>query len=138
MHDHAIIHVIATGLTTAFIIGIIYVVSAIGKGLRKFKGIRHLRGDEICKVDYIVERISHIDISPKIGKAEYIKFYLDPNDESAFYAISPKYLKQLRPRLEKLASKFEQTESSYGHKYAERSFFIGETLIFSWKNEVKI
>ena len=138
MHDHAIIHVIATGLTTAFIIGIIYVVSTIGKGLRKFKGIKYRRGDEIRKVDYIVERISHIDISPKIGKAEFIKFYLDPNDESAFYAISPEYLKQLRPRLEKLANKFDQTESTYGYKYAERSCFIGETLIFSWKNEVKI
>lgn len=85
-----------------------------------------------------MEKISYIDINPKVGKVEFIEFYLDPNYESAFYSISPEKLKYLRPKLENLINKFEQTESSYGHKYAERSFFIVDKLIFSWKNEAKI
>lgn len=129
---------IVTGFGMIFLFAIIIVVKMFSKGIDKVKDIKHLRDDEIAKVDYIVEKLSHIDVNPKVGKVEFIEFYLDPSDESAFYAISPEYLKRLRPKLENLVNQFEQTDSSYGHKYAERRFLIGDKLIFSWQNEVKI
>lgn len=129
---------IVTGFGMIFLFAIILMAKMFSKGIDKVKDIKHLRDDEIAKVDYIVEKLSHIDVSPKVGKVEFIDFHLDPSDESAFYAISPEYLKRLRPKLENLVNQFEQTDSSYGHKYAERRFFIGDKLIFSWQNEVKI
>lgn len=134
----AIKSAIATGLAMIFLFAIIFVVKMLIKGVNKVKEIKHLRYDEIAKVDYIVEKLSYIEINPKVGKVEFIEFYLDPSDESVFYAISPEYLKRLRPKLENLVNQFEQTDSSYGHKYAERRFLIGDKLIFSWQNEVKI
>lgn len=138
MYGDAVVKAISAGLLMALIIGIIYAIQAISKGVNKVKKVRHARNDEIAKVDYIVEKLSHIDVSPKVGKVEFIEFYLNPSDEGAFYTISPEYLKRLRPKLENLVNQFEQTDSSYGHKYAERRFLIGDKLIFSWQNEVKI
>ncbi len=129
---------ISTILGMAFLFAIILMAKMFSKGIDKVKDIKHLRDDEIAKVDYIVEKLSHIDVSPKVGKVEFIEFYLNPSDEGAFYAIAPEYLKRLRPKLENLVNQFEQTDSSYGHKYAERLFLIGDKLIFSWQNEVKI
>ena len=138
MHSGSIYQAVIVGFATVFIAGAIYIVSKIGKGINKVKEIKYQLDNEIGKVDYVVEKISYIDINPKVGKVEFIEFYLDPNYESAFYSISPEKFMYLRPHLENLINKFEQTESSYGHKYAERSFFIGDKLIFSWKNEAKI
>ena len=87
---------------------------------------------------FIVENLSCIDVQPPKGKAEYINFYLGQDNESAFYAVSPEHIKRLRPKLEQITHTFEQTKNSYGHNYAERRFYIGDKLIFRWKNEVKI
>ena len=138
MYADAILKAIAAGLVTAFLIALVYALKTISKGVDKIRAVKLARNDELTKVNYVIEKISHIEVIPNIGKVEYIDFYLNSEDESAFYAISPEHLKRLRPKLDALANKFEQNEMSYGHKYAERRFFIGDNLIFNWKNEVKI
>lgn len=138
MYADAILKAIAAGLVTAFLIALVYAIKVISRGIDKVRTVKYARYDELNKVNYVVEKISRIDVIPNIGKVEYIDFYLNLEDESTFYAISPEHLKRLRPKLDALANKFEQNEISYGHKYAERRFFIGENLIFNWKNEVKI
>ena len=113
MYADAILKAIAAGLVTAFLIALVYAIKVISRGIDKVRAVKYARHDELNKVNYVVEKISHIDVIPNIGKVEYIDFYLNSEDESAFYAISPEHLKRLRPKLDALANKFEQNEMNW-------------------------
>lgn len=132
------IEALATGLSTIILIGIVLAVKAMKKGVDKVKDLNQLRNDELYKMDNVVQKIESIDIFPVTGKVESINFFLNENDESLFYAIPPSYLKRLRKKLELLAKNFKESDLSYGYQYAERHFYIGNKLIFSWKNEINL
>lgn len=138
MSGHAIGQAMIAGIATLFLIGIILAIKAIGKGVNKAREITHLSTDKLSKVDLLVAKLSYISVIPDTGKAEYIHFYLNQEDEKLFYDIPPEYLKRLRPKLEKLIDQLEQNDVTYGHQYAERQFYIGSKLIFSWHKEMKI
>lgn len=134
----AIGQAIAAGMATLFLIGVILVIRTIKKGIDKVSDIKHSRDEEISKVDLVISKLSHIEIIPEIGKIDYIYFYLREEDEKLFYSIPPEYLKRLRPKLEILVNQLAKNESSYGHQYAERQFYIGDKLIFKWQKDVRI
>lgn len=137
MSAEVIIGGISAGLATAIVIGIFYAIKAIAKGVEKTKAVAGFLKEELDKVDRLVERITYSE-NPEIGKVEVVRFHLSQADESLFYAIPPKYLKRLRAKLEKMLQSVPDTTASYGRQYAERQFWIGNQLIFSWKNEVKV
>lgn len=138
MHADSLGRAIAAGLATLFLIGLILAIKAIRKGVNKVNEVRHSRSDELAKVNLAIENISYISVIPDVGKVDYIHFYLNQEDEKLFYDIPPEYLKRLRPKLEKLIDQLEQNDVTYGHQYAERQFYIGSKLIFSWHREMKI
>lgn len=133
----AITSAIAAGLATAMLIGFIYAIKAVVRGVEKTKEVTGFLKEELDKVDRLIERVSYSE-NPEIGKVETIHFHLSQADESLFYAIPPKYIKRLRTKLEKMLQSVPDTTTSYGRQYAERQFWIGNQLIFSWKNEVKV
>lgn len=137
MGAEAIKSAIVAGLAMAMLIGIVYAIKAIAKGVEKTKAVAGFLKEELDKVDRLVERITYSE-NPEIGKVEVVRFHLSQADESLFYAIPPKYLKRLRAKLEKMLQSVPDTTASYGRQYAERQFWIGNQLIFSWKNEVKV
>lgn len=137
MGAEAIKSAIVAGLAMAMLIGIVYAIKAIAKGVEKTKAVAGFLKEELDKVDRLVERITYSE-NPEIGKVEIVCFHLSQADESLFYAIPPKYIKRLRTKLEKMLQSVPDTTASYGRQYAERQFWIGNQLIFSWKNEVKV
>lgn len=88
-------------------------------------------------IDLVLQKLE-INVYPPTNKVESINFHLNELDERLFYQISPKNVKKLRKRLEILADRLQDNEISYGHKYAERRFYIGEKIIFSWQKEIKL
>ncbi|MGX2969377.1 hypothetical protein [Ursidibacter sp. B-7004-1] len=138
MSGQALMQALAAGLATLFLIGLILAIKAVGKGVNKAREMTQLVRDELVKVDLLVEKLDYISVIPNTGKAEYIHFYLNQEDEKLFYDIPPEYLKRLRPKLEKLINQLEQNDITYGHQYAEREFYIGSKLMFSWHREMKI
>lgn len=88
-------------------------------------------------IDLVLQKLE-INVYPPINKVESINFHLSELDERLFYQISPENVKKLRKRLEILADRLQDNEISYGHKYAERRFYIGEQVIFSWRKEIKL
>lgn len=138
MTADAIFSAVVAGLGTAILIGMVFIVKFIAQGVNKVKEVKSIRDNKLATIDEIVKKINHISVTPLLGKAEFIDFYLDENEESAFYAIPPEYLKRLRPKLEEKVKQLNQTEESYGYNYAQRRFFIGSKLIFTWSNEIKI
>lgn len=138
MYAESFTRAIAAGLAGLFLIGVVLAIKAIRKGVNKAREITHLSTDELSKVDLLVEKLAYISVIPDTGKVEYIHFYLNEKNEKLFYDIPPEYLKRLRPKLEKLIDLLEQNDITYGHQYAERQFYIGSKLIFSWQRDVKI
>lgn len=137
MSAEVIIGGISAGLATAIVIGIFYAIKAIFRGVEKTKEIADFLKEELDKVDRLIELVSYSE-NPEVGKVEIVCFHLSQADESLFYAIPPKYIKRLRTKLEKILQSVPDTTTSYGRQYAERQFWIGNQLIFSWKNEVKV
>ncbi|MFA9499716.1 DUF805 domain-containing protein [Mannheimia sp. E30BD] len=88
-------------------------------------------------IDLVLQNIGQF-CSPPIGRIESINFRMSEENERYFYAIPPERMKKLRQRLEILAKRLQDDEDSYGYLYAERRFYIGDKLMFSWSNEVKI
>lgn len=76
--------------------------------------------------------------NPNSGRIESINFRMSEDNERYFYAIPPEKVKKLRQRLEIIAKRLQDDENNYGYLYAERRFYIGDKLMFSWSNEVKI
>lgn len=125
-------------ITVGFLIGLRLAVKTIVKGISKTREMAHYRNDELTKIDLVVEKLDYVTTIPKMGKVEIIQFHLNQEDEKLFYSISPEYLKRLRPKLECLVNQLEQNDTTYGHQYAERQFYIGDKLIFKWQKEVNI
>ncbi|MFA9488175.1 MULTISPECIES: DUF805 domain-containing protein [unclassified Mannheimia] len=88
-------------------------------------------------IDLVLQNMGQF-CSPPIGRIESINFRISEENERYFYAIPPESVKKLRQRLEILAKRLQDDEDSYGYLYAERRFYIGDKLMFSWSNEVKI
>ncbi|MDG4953659.1 hypothetical protein [Actinobacillus equuli] len=84
--------------------------------------------------------LQHLEQStfPDVGRVRSINFVMKEENERYFYAISLEKVGKLRKRLGILANRLKDNEKSYGFLYAERNFYIGDRLIFSWKNEVNI
>lgn len=89
------------------------------------------------EIDIVLQKIE-INVSPLINKVESINFQLNELDERLFYGISPENVKKLRKRLEVLADRLQDNDTSYGYKYAVRNFYIGDKIIFSWQKEIKL
>lgn len=99
---------------------------------------RAKRVNEKSKIAFVIEKIS-IEFSPTIGQVEKINFYLDRENANMFYAIKPKNIKYLRLKLENLINQqLVEDKIIFGYMYAERFFYIGDKLIFKWKNEIRI
>ncbi|MBN6711162.1 DUF805 domain-containing protein [Haemophilus haemoglobinophilus] len=88
-------------------------------------------------IDLVLQKLE-INVYSPTNKVESINFQLSESDERLFYQISPENVKKLRKRLEILADRLQDNEIAYGHKYAERRFYIGEQVIFSWRKEIKL
>lgn len=88
-------------------------------------------------IDLVLQNMEQF-CSPNMGKIESINFRMNEENERYFYAIPPEKVKKLRQRLEIIAKQLQDNESCYGYLYAERRFYIGNKLIFSWSNKVRI
>lgn len=137
MYDQMILKALAGAGATIMLIMFVYMVKGIIYGINKTKDVAGFVKEELEKVDKVIQKLSYSE-DPNFGKVETICFHLPQQDESLFYAIPPKYIKRLRTKLENSIKSMPDTQISYGRQYAERQFYIGSTLIFSWQNEVKV
>nr|WP_236650896.1 DUF805 domain-containing protein [Mannheimia pernigra] len=110
------------------------------KALRAEKKVQEAEQQALTNptdIDLVLQNMEQF-CSPHIGRIESINFRMNEEYERYFYSIPPKKVKKLRQRLEIIAKRLQDNEDSYGYLYAERRFYIGEKLMFSWSHKVKV